>query len=274
MKKNIVFISLLFLVSFTSSAQNNVALDSELCGRISVGVDKKITKGFHITLDEELRQNNNFGSFERLQTNIGAKLKVHPNVKIGVGYSLINPYSTSDKAFDNARHRITFDIAGNLDFGKWNISLKERLQMTHRTGDFNIYQKTKNALALKSRLTAKYKYSERLAPFAYLEIRNTLNAPVISANFDGTAYLTDAGSKTGEPGWFLDGFCGSYVNRIRGAFGVDYSFDRHNSLNFCIFLDRISNKVVDANSEGTKLKSYTRETGFLANIAVAYVYSF
>ena len=199
---------------------------------------------------------------------------MHPNVKIGVGYSLINPYSTSDKAFDNARHRITFDIAGNLDFGKWNISLKERLQMTHRTGDFNIYQKTKNALALKSRLTAKYKYSERLDPFAYLEIRNTLNAPVISANFDGTAYLTDTGSKTGEPGWFLDGFCGNYVNRIRGAFGADYSFDRHNSLNICLLLDRISNKVVDANNEGTKLKSYTRETGILAHIAVAYVYAF
>ena len=96
----------------------------------------------------------------------------------------------------------------------------------------------------------------------------------ISANFDGTNYLTDAGSTIGEAGWFLDGFCGSYLNRIRGAFGAEYSFDRHNSLNICLLLDRISNKVVDANAEGTKLKSYTRETGFVANIALAYVYSF
>lgn len=273
MKKYIAYI-LLFLVPFIVSAQTDVDLDSELCGRISVGVDKKITKGVHITLDEELRQNDNFGSFERLQTNIGAKFKVHPNIKIGFGYSLINPYDTTDKAFANARHRLSFDIAGNLDFGKWNVSLKERLQMTHRTGYFNTYQNPRNALALKSRLTAKYKYSERLAPFAYLEIRNTLNAPVILANFDGTNYLTDAGSTSGEAGWFLDGFCGSYLNRIRGAFGVDYSFDRHNALNFCLLLDRISNKVVDANAEGTKLKSYTRETGFVANIALAYVYSF
>ena len=274
MKKSIAYILLLFFVPFTVSAQTDVDLESELCGRISVGVDKKITKGFHVTIDEELRQNNNLANFDRLQTNIGAKYKVHPNVKIGLGYSLINPYSTTDKAFGKARHRITFDVAGNLVFGQLQFSLKERLQMTHRTGDLNTYQNPRNALALKSRLTVKYKCSERLSPFAYLEIRNTLNAPVISANFDGTNYLTDTGSKTGEPGWFLDGFCGNYVNRIRGAFGADYSFDRHNSLNICLLLDRISNKVVDANNEGTKLKSYTRETGILAHIAVAYVYAF
>ena len=85
MKKSIAYILLLFFVPFTVSAQTDVDLESELCGRISVGVDKKITKSFLVTIDEELRQNNNLANFDRLQTNIGAKYKVHPNVKIGLG---------------------------------------------------------------------------------------------------------------------------------------------------------------------------------------------
>jgi hypothetical protein len=101
-----------------------------------------------------------------------------------------------------------------------------------------------------------------------------LNAPVVVASYDGTNYLTSSGSKTGDAGWFLDGFSGNYLNRIRLGVGAQIKFDVHNGLNICLLLDRVSDKIVDANAEGTKLKSYTKETGFVGQIGVGYVYSF
>lgn len=70
-----------------------------------------------------------------------------------------------------------------LKYANWNFSLKERLQLTHRTGDYNIYQNPANALMLKSRLTAKFVGFRKVEPYAYFELRNYLNAPVIKAAY-------------------------------------------------------------------------------------------
>lgn len=101
-----------------------------------------------------------------------------------------------------------------------------------------------------------------------------LDYTVVVASYDGTNYLTSSGSKTGDAGWFLDGFSGNYFNRIRLGVGAQIKFDVHNGLNICLLLDRVSDKIIDANAEGTKLKSYTKETGFVGQIGVGYVYSF
>ena len=272
----ILFAFILTLIPLTSKAQTDVDLDPEFGGRVSVGIDKKIVKGLHLSLEEEIRIDNNFSSFNRFHTTAALHYKVLPYLKVGVGYALINPYSSNNNAFKNARHRLMFDATGTLKFGLWQLSLKERFQITHRTGDFNIYQNPANLMALKSRLTLKYKGLQRWTPYAYIELRNTLNAPVVNALYNSTynVYMTTTGSITGEAGWFLDGFSGCYVNRLRGSLGAEYKIDRRNSLNFYILLDHVSDKVVDANASGTKLKSYTREQGFAAHLGAAYEYSF
>ena len=56
--------------------------------------------------------------------------------------------------------------------------------------------------------------------------------------------------------------------------GTDYMWDKCNTISFYVLADRVSDKVVDANAEGTKLKNYTRETGFIGQVGVAYTYSF
>ena len=205
------------------AAQDDVDLDNEFGGRVSVELDKKLRKGLHVFLEEEVRLDNNFGAFDRFHTTLGLSYKVHPNVKVGVGYALINPYSSTNAAFKNARHRVMVDASANYKVGAWTFSLKERVQLTYRTGDMNEYQNPRAAFSLKSRLKAQYRVSASLTPYAYVELRNTLNAPVI--------------------------------------------------LNLYILADRVMDKVVDANAEGTKLKSYTRETGFIGQVGVAYTYS-
>jgi hypothetical protein len=273
--KQIVILMLGLFFPMMSFSQTDVALDPEFGGRVSVSVDKKITKGLHASLEEEVRFDNNFGSLNRLQTTLGISYKVHPNIKLGLGYALINGYRANSESFKNPRHRFMADATGTLHLGNWNLSLKERFQMTRRTGDFNVYQNPQNALTLKSRLKAQYKGFSKVQPYAYFEVRNYLNAPVIEAAYDGSVYVTlDEYSEEGEPGWFLTGFNGGYVNRLRGSLGVDIRLDKRNTLNVYFLGDYLMEKQVDANAEGTKLKSYTKETGFRGWIGAGYEFAF
>lgn len=274
--RNLVIFAIAFSAfGFPSlKAQTDVDLDSEFGGRLSVSVDKKLARGLHVSLEEEIRMDNNFGSFDRFHTTLGLSYKVNDYLKLGVGYAMINPYSSSNSAFKSSRHRLMLDATGSLRFGDWRLSLRERFQATYRSGDMNEYQNPRTALTLKSRLKLSYKGLRRLEPYAYVELRNTLNAPVISASYDGTNYLTSALSQYGEAGWFIDSWTGVYVNRVRGSVGFDYRLSKASSIDVSLMADHIMDKVVDANAEGTKLKSYTRETGFVGWINIGYSYSF
>lgn len=277
MKKTVLTIALIFFAGFgfpSLKAQTDVDLDPEFGGRLSVSVDKKLARGLHVSLEEEIRMDNNFGSFDRFHTTLGLSYKVNDYLKLGVGYAMINPYSSSNSAFKSSRHRLMLDATGSLRFGDWRLSLRERFQATYRSGNMNEYQNPRTALTLKSRLKLSYKGLRRLEPYAYIELRNTLNAPVISASYDGTNYLTSALSQYGEAGWFIDSWSGVYVNRVRGSVGFDYRLSKASSIDISLMADRIMDKVVDANAEGTKLKSYTRETGFVGWINIGYGYSF
>ena len=275
MKKSLyIFLSLLLSIPMSLFAQVDDKQDAEVGARISASVDKKIIKGLHISLEEELRFDNNFRSFDRFHTTLSVKYKVHDNIRLGLGYALINPYKSSSASFKSSRHRLFFDVTGTLHLGNWNLSLKERFQATFRSGDFNQYQNPLCALTLKSRLMVKYKGFNRVSPYAYFEIRNFMNAPVISAASDGIAFYTLSGDESGDAGWFLSGFNGGYVNRYRGAIGFDIRIDKHNSLDFYFLGDYFSDKIVDANSDGTILKSYTREYGFFGSFGASYSYSF
>ena len=260
---------------FVLKAQTDVALAPEFGGRVSLSLDKRIVKGLHVSLEEEVRFDNNFGSLDRLQTTLALSYKVHSNIKLGVGYALINGYGANSGLFKNPRHRFMADATGTLHFGNWNLSLRERFQVTRRTGDYNVYQNPKNALILKSRLKAQYKGFGKVQPYAYFEVRNYLNAPVIEAAYDGSVYVTlDDYSEEGEPGWFLKGFNGGYVNRLRIGLGTDIKLDKHNTLTVYVLGDSVTDKIVDSNAEGTKLKSYTKETGLRCWVGAGYEFAF
>lgn len=273
--KQIIILVLGWFFPLMAFSQTDVALDPEFGGRVSVTVDKRIIQGLHISLEEEARFDNNFSGFDRLQTTLALSYKVHPNIKLGLGYALINGYGSNSESFKNPRHRFIAEVTGTIHYGYWNFSLKERFQVTRRTGDFNVYQNPQNALTLKSRLKAQYKGFGKVQPYAYFEVRNYLNAPVIAAAYDGSIYVTlDDYSEEGEAGWFLTGFNGGYVNRLRGSFGVDIRLDKRSTLNLYFLGDYLMDKVVDANAEGTKLKSYTKETGFRGWIGAGYEFAF
>lgn len=274
MRRLVIILLAAVLSPMALHAQTDVDLDAEAGGRLALAIDKKLTKGLHLSLEEEVRMDQNFAAFDRFHTTLALDYKVHPNVKLGLGYALINPYSTANSTFKSSRHRLMVDAMGSLRFGDWQLSLKERFQATYRSGEMNEYQAARTALTLKSRLKVQYKGWRRCEPYAAIELRNTLNAPVINALYDGTYYLTEELSRTGDPGWFIESWNGIYVNRLRGTLGVQYRIDKQNSVDIALMADRTMDKVVDANAEGTKLKSYTREVGLTGWLTVGYKYSF
>lgn len=265
------------LLPVGAAAQTEESLDPEVGGRVAFTLDKKIVKGLHVSIEEEVRFDNNFGAFDRFHTTLGASYKVLPYLKVGLGYSLINGYSSSNTAFKTPRHRAFVDITGSYRFGDWTVSLRERVQMTHRTDSFNEYQNPANAWALKSRVKVTYKGLRRWEPYASFELRNTLNAPTVSAVYNEASgtwgyYNGSSFTTAGEAGWFLDGFNNMYVDRLRGTLGVEYRIDRRSKLDVSLMVDYNIEKSVDANAEGTKLKAYTEEKGLMGWLCVGYSY--
>ncbi len=274
---SVILAAALALLPMGAAAQTEESLDPEVGGRVAFTLDKKIVKGLHVSIEEELRFDNNFGAFDRFHTTLGASYKVLPYLKVGLGYSLINGYSSSNSAFKTPRHRAFVDVTGSYRFGDWTVSLRERVQMTHRTDSFNEYQNPANAWALKSRVKVTYKGLRRWEPYASFELRNTLNAPTVSAVYNEASgtwgyYNGSTFTTAGEAGWFLDGFNNMYIDRLRGTLGVECRIDRRSKLDVSLMVDYNMEKSVDANAEGTKLKAYTEEKGLMGWLCVGYSY--
>ena len=60
----------LLLFPLTAKGQTDVELDPEFGGRVSLSVEKKLAKGLHLNLEEEVRFDNNLTAFNRFHTTL------------------------------------------------------------------------------------------------------------------------------------------------------------------------------------------------------------
>lgn len=273
MKK--ILLPLLLLLPAAAFAQTEGDSETDFQTRLSLGIDKKISKGFHFTAEEQFRFEDGSSAIDRFQTSLGLSYKVTDFLKAGFTYSLLNPYKKSQSAFTYPRHRFSFELTGSWKTGLWTFALKERFQVTHRSGEFNTYQSATNAMVLKSRISAKYRGFQFIKPYAYAEIRNTLNAPAIKASYNATLdppYYSADGST--EAGWFIDGWNNMYINRIRGCIGAEYELSKQHGFEVYMLADYCTDKDIDANKDGTKLKSYTLNHDLNFVLGVGYTFSF
>ena len=241
-------------------------------GRASAGADYKIIKGLHLSVEEEIRSGDDFSSLGSIRSTVGISYKPVKFIKLGAGYTLINPWKSSANAFNNPRHRFFFDVAGNLRLGDFQLSLKERLQLTHRTGSFNYTQTTPNALALKSRLGVKYKGWKKLEPYAYFEVRTALNDPWGSYKTE-----VDDEGETYYP-FTLSGYNHLYNNRYRGSIGLEWKISKHHELKPYMLLDYINEYEIDTKNDTDhncySFKSAAYNNFLRISAGLSYVFKF
>jgi len=233
-------------------------------GRLTAEIDKKLARGLHVYGNGEFRFDEDFSNLGRYQGTLGVSYKVNSYLKTGVSYTLIQKKNSSDEW--GTRNRFTFDVTGSYRMGDFKLSLRERVQVTHRNGSVNEYQNNKNGWVLRSRLMLQYKRIATWTPYAYAEIRNTLNAPEWTADYDETTKLYSNIN--------FEGNKDLYINRVRGALGAEWEPSKRHSFDFYALYDYCYDKEIDTNKEGTKLKLLVYEKSYNISLCIGYKFSF
>ena len=263
MKRALILLAL--LLPLGAAAQTTLQWGS----RASVEANYKIAKGVHIYAEEEIRSLST--SLDNVRTTLGFTYKPVKGIKMGVGYTLINAKKVSTGEFKAPRHRVFADLSGSLKAGYFQFTLKERLQFTHRSGSFNTYQNTPNALALKSKFTIKYTGWYIPEPYISFEMRTALNEPW--GTVSGDAKWNKTGTKT-----YYDytpaGYTHVYNNRFRGELGVNFELSKSHALKPFVLFDYCSDYDLDINADGTRLFSAAYVNTFCLSVGLSYVFSF
>lgn len=254
MKKLGIFLFSLALLPAVSRAQGTAGdLETDFSTRTSLAVDKRLAKGLHLEAEYELRTENALSKIDRHQASFGLSYKFNDWLKGGVSYTFFDRYGTN--AGWEPRHRLSGSLTFAYRAGDWRLSLREMLQLTHKTEDLNVWQETRNGLALKSRLKIQYKGFANVEPYGLLELKNVLNDPLY---------------KNGS----FSGYTDAYITRYRGGLGLEWKFGPQHALNFYGLADYYYEKNIDTNKEGTKLKSLTYDRKFNTTVGIGYTFSF
>lgn len=160
-----------------------------------VTLDKKISKKFSVGADLELRTGNNLKNINRWSAGIGVDYRLASWLKASAGYTYLYDYHPESYTYQDdgdlnkrtmtyfgSRHRFNASLTGSKDFGKLNISLRERWQYTYRPEQENMrmdYQhsslgysypvKGKAKHVWRNRLQLKYKTGSLFQPYLYGE---------------------------------------------------------------------------------------------------------
>ena len=223
-------------------------------GRLSAEIDKKLSRGLHLYMSEEVRMPGTANAIRRSYTELGMSYKINPYLKVAAAYDLIAREHQEDESWGyRLRHRGQFDVIGMYDAGIWRFSLRERLKATYNPADINLYQSPHTVYALCSRLKAEYRNPAWTGqPYASVEVRNTLNN---SRYKDGQYSYDDI-----------------YINRVRLSLGAEWRLDKKNYLDLYTLWDYRYDKDLDANKRG-KLKSITYQEAYRLSIGIAYKFA-
>ena len=284
MKKLIIvsLAALLALPTFAEDDQWREDAGTDFGGRVSAEIDKKLAKGLHGFANGEFRFNDNFGNFSRYQGTAGVSYKVNDYLKTAVSYTFIENKKTKDSTdIWKSRHRFTFDLTGSYRIGDFKLSLRERFQVTHRTDDVNKYEDNKNACVLRSRFMVQYKGLSDWTPYAYVDVRNTLNAPKWSYTFDdysGNFYTSPDKDNRNIDTTYFQGNKDVYINRVRLGLGAEWELSKQHSFDFFVLYDFCYDRDIDVKKKSVKKKNWLESVTYRKNqdisFGIGYKFSF
>ena len=187
--------SLSFVISHLSFS--SVRAQSDFGMWYELGAEKKLSRNWNVSAEAEFRTRNNTRTADRWSLGLGAEYKIIKGLKVSAGYTFLN--DNNQETFDmkkdgvrpnkwtpsywGSRHRFNISLSGNKDFGRLNVSLRERWQYTYRPEvegkkydfDENVWKpvKGKGKNVLRSRLQLSYDVPHwKFDPFANVEMFN------------------------------------------------------------------------------------------------------
>lgn len=158
---------LLLLISSILVVSNLFAQDvfvQDFRTRFSLSLNYKPIKEITLNWTEEARFKNNSSKFDRLYSGLGITYNAHKNFSMGAIYE----FQVLQKSVDHFqfRHRVKFVVQPNVNFGRFNLSLREMPQMTYT--DYVDW-------TLRSRLKLNYSFmNKHLKPYVSVEMYNPL----------------------------------------------------------------------------------------------------
>jgi len=171
----------------------------------SLEIKKKLGSGFALSLEEEYRQVDRLGMTDQFMTGVDLSWKPLSFLKGSIGYILINKFDATDLDPWETRHRFNVSLTGSADLGRFELSLREKLQTTRRPGVDADEHKSNPTNVLRSKFALSYNIKGLpLSPFVSSELFYTLNEP-------------DGDQTVGSVSMFTES---------RWSVGVDYKFNK------------------------------------------------
>jgi len=262
-------------------AQIEEPAENDIRGRLSLSVEKDLPHGFDLYATQEFRASNRFKSFDRFMTVAGVSYKPVKYVKFGLSYTLFSINDGIPEGGDSRvwefKHRVAFDVTGMYKAGPWRFSLREKVQATLRTDDFNHYQSPATDVVLRSRLKASYKARRvPLEPYVSVEPYVRLNA------------VNPSSLATSSEDVRMDvRYNQAYLSRVRSMAGFEWTLNSRNSFDFYFMGDAWFDRKIDATRNGVlkskmvvedgeyvKRQAVYYRHGFNSILGVAYTFSF
>lgn len=253
--KKLILAAAILLTCVNLSAQEivpGITSSDDFRGRVGGAFEWEVVDDLSLEASLEMRLKNDFSTVDRFQTGIGLEYDACKFLNIGVDYQLINSHEPG--AWERPRHRANINLEGEINVGRFEFSLRERLQTTFRTDSVNRYEKPNPELVLRSRIEATYNIRHSAwAPYLMFEINNTLNAPKVVDNYKSAALLSD-----------------NYVARYRVGVGAKYRITRQHRLEFYYYMDYDRSYDIDYKGNKGTLKGYVEERQLRHIFGVSY----
>lgn len=258
MKRVILAILLATCTLSVASAQDItspvVVNSNDFRGRIEGAFEWEFIDNLSLEAGVQMRLNNDFGSVDRLQTSFGLNYDVCRYFSIGADYVLINIHEAENTSWRAPRHRLNLNLEGKVEIGRFELSLRERLQTTFRTDEVNVFEKPQNEMILRSRLMAEYSIRHsRWTPYLLFELHNTLNAPRVVSNYLDAELTTD-----------------NFITRYRAGFGAKLRITRKHRLDFYYYFDYDHSYNIDYKPNRGDLKGYVEENEIRHIFGISY----
>ncbi len=186
-------------------------------GVIGADYELKILKGWHFTVESDVRFDYNFTHYNRAKIGVGTDYAFwKKRMKIGVEYDFLNYHNRKKQLFDN-RHRIKGFISIAPRFGAWKVGWRCMAQTTFR-----------------DKRHGPYKYN----PKTYL--RNRLS---VAWSIPQTGLKLHCSE---EFWWRLYKPGDNIIDQLRTIVGLEYSINKRHALDFFV---RSDNEIQVKNPE-------------------------